>query len=282
MESIISEADSEGFLLKKVIVVASGCTPSVISAARDIQARDSRVNLLVEEARHGKAQAINRIIGLAEGEFLIFVNSDASPEEGAMSRLLRAGAADGAVGAVSAMPITEERHGLEPLVVDLMWSAHNECSTRLNHMNLSNHSSDELVLFRYSAIELLPSDLVNDGAFLAATARRKGYTVKVCTSAGVRIQTPKRISDLVAQRRRIIFGHRQVWRKTGSPPKTIESMLFISPSIGMRILVQTLARRPALVLALPVAVVSELASWFLSTIDGALSTSRHVVWRRFA
>jgi cellulose synthase/poly-beta-1,6-N-acetylglucosamine synthase-like glycosyltransferase len=282
MNSVISEADPDGFLLKKLIVVASGCTSSVISEAREIEARDSRIDLQVEGARQGKAQAINRIIGLAQGEFLVFVNSDAAPEKRAIQKLLAAGAADDTVGAVSAMPITEDRHGLEPLVVDLMWTAHNECSTRLNHMNLSNHSSDELVLFRSSAIEPLPKDLVNDGAFLAASVRRRGYTVKVCTSAGVHIQTPRRISDLVAQRRRIIFGHRQVWQKTGSPPKTIESMLFISPSIGMRILVQTLARRPSLLFALPVAVVSELASGVLSAIDAAFSTSKHVVWRRFA
>lgn len=281
MQSILTEADSSGFMLKRLIVVASGCPSFILALARDRQALDSRIRLIVEEVRHGKADAVNKIINETEGDFLVFVNSDATPEKGAVSRLLSTAAADERVGALSGMPVTDGGSGLASLIMDLMWSAHNECSVVLNHMNLSNHSSDELVLFRPSAIDALPEDLVNDGAYLAMAARRKGYTVKVCPSAGVRIQTPRRISDLVGQRRRIIYGHRQVWQKTGSPPKTIESMLFSSPTVGLRILVATLSKKPRLVLALPIAVVTELTSAILSLVDAAGSSKKHVVWRRF-
>lgn len=281
VDSIIAEAHSSGVPMRKLIIVVSGCPPSVLAAARERQARDSRVHLVVEETRHGKAEAINRIIGMAEGEFLLFVNSDARPETGAMTRLISSAVADDRIGAVSAMPVPEDRTGLAPLVVDLMWSAHNDCSVALNHMNLSNHSCDEFVLFRYSAIETLPADLINDGAFLAIGARRKGYTIKVSPLARVHIQTPRKISDLVTQRRRIIFGHRQVWQKTGSPPRTVESMLLLSPYTGSKILVATLAKKPRLVLALPIAIVSELTASILSLIDGIRSSKRHIVWKRF-
>ena len=282
MRSVLAEAGWSGFLLRRLVVVASGCPPSTLAGARVLQQQDGRVLLIEEDARHGKADAVNKVITGAEGDFLVFINSDAAPEDGAVTRLLSAATLDEGVGAMSGVPITEGRRGLTPLVVDLMWNAHNEASVALNHMNLSNHSSDELVLFRASALEVLPDDIVNDGAYLAITAKRKGYTVKVCPEAGVRIQTPNRISDLVGQRRRIIFGHRQVWRRTGSTPKTVESLLILSPLLGLRLLISTLAKRPMLVLALPISAVTESMSAILSFLDEANSPRKHVIWKRFA
>ena len=95
------------------------------------------------------------------------------------------------------------------------------------------------------------------------------------------IKTPSRITDVVLQRRRILFGHAQVWRKVGTPPKTIESMLFLSPSVGLRLLVATLADRPRSLFILPAALVSELLAGLLSISDSLRSSNAHAVWRRF-
>jgi cellulose synthase/poly-beta-1,6-N-acetylglucosamine synthase-like glycosyltransferase len=188
---------------------------------------------------------------------------------------------DERIGAVSALPEPGLGDGMVSLLLDFMWSAHNYCSVALNHMNVSNHSCDELVLFRASAIRLLPANIVNDGAFLAATARLHGYTIKVSTAARVRIRTPKRISDIIQQRRRILFGHAQVWRRIGTPPRTIESLLFLSPVTALRFLVATLATKPKSLLAMPVALVSEVSATILSILDTARSSRAHAIWRRF-
>jgi cellulose synthase/poly-beta-1,6-N-acetylglucosamine synthase-like glycosyltransferase len=117
---------------------------------------------------------------------------------------------------------------------------------------------------------------------MAATARRRGYTVKVCPSAKVRIETPRRVSDLILQRRRILFGHAEVWRRIGAPPRTIESLLFLSPAAGFRLLVATFGGRPKFLAALPVAFVTEVAAALLSILDNLRSSKAHGVWRRFA
>jgi len=181
---------------------------------------------------------------------------------------------------VAAVPELEAGSGLVSLLLDFMWSAHNNCSVVLNHMNVSNHSCDEMVLFRTNAVTLLPQGIVNDGAFLAATARLRGYSIKVSTGARVKIKTPKRIADVIIQRRRILFGHAQVWRQVGTPPRTIESLLFLSPATGVRLLVTTLARRPRSILAVPTALACELAATLLSIIDTFSSSKAHAVWRR--
>ena len=282
VRSMAGEAGRGPCRLLKLVVVASDCPRSTLAEVRQVCEEDPRVHLVVEDARRGKAEAINRILSLAGGEFVVLVNSDAVPERGALTELLGSIRRDEKVGAVSAVPIPSGGRGPASLLSEFMWTAHNDCSLALNHMNLSNHSSDELVAFRLDAIRELPEGSVNDGAYLAMIARIKGFSIKVCQSARVRIRTPSRVSDLVSQRRRIIFGHTQVWRRTGVAPKTIESLIIFSPLIGTRILIATVARRPAFLFALPIALVGEVLASVLSIVDAVVSSRRHVVWRRFA
>lgn len=279
---IESESKATPVSLRRIIIVASGCDSQTISKLTTIANRDSRIELILEGERHGKADAINKILERAEGEFIVFVNSDAMPEQGSLRSLLSMVSSSGKIGGVSAMPILGSRGGVASDVSDLMWTTHNECSLILNHMNISNHSSDEMVVFRASAVEKLPEGLVNDGAFLAAVARRRGYAIKFCVPARVRVETPTRLADMIGQRRRILFGHAQVWRAVGRAPRTIESLMVFSPSLGFRLLVRTFSKHPRFLAILPVALVVELSAALLSIWDGARSSRRHAIWRRYA
>jgi hypothetical protein len=276
----MAEADELYPRLSRIVVVASECPAATVSCLRGLQEKDARIDLLVEGKRNGKADAINKILGRIKSPLVLFVNSDARPQPGALTKLLSSMGSDERIGAVAAVPELEAGSGLVSLLLDFMWSAHNNCSVVLNHMNVSNHSCDEMVLFRTNAVTLLPQGIVNDGAFLAATARLRGYSIKVSTGARVKIKTPKRIADVIMQRRRILFGHAQVWRQVGTPPRTIESLLFLSPATGTRLLVTTLARRPRSMLAVPTALACELAATLLSIIDTFSSSKAHAVWRR--
>ncbi len=281
VEVVLDEAKHTEVPLRKVVIVASACSRSTASALEGETSKDPRVVVIAETERHGKAAALNRIIDASEGQFLVLVNADATPERGAVSRLLSTISHDEEAGVVSANPIPGPTQGPTSLLVDLMWAAHNECALTLNHMNISNQSCDELVVIRSSAVSRLPEGLVNDGAFLAAKARRMGFSVKFCPPAKVRISTPRLLSGVIGQRRRILFGHVQVWRKTGAPPKTVESMTLLQPQLGLRLFVKTVARRPLFLAALPFAAVSELSAALLSIWDTLRSTGRHAVWRRY-
>jgi cellulose synthase/poly-beta-1,6-N-acetylglucosamine synthase-like glycosyltransferase len=280
-KSLLDECDATHAPMRKMVIVASSCPDDTVSSLGTLQQNDVRVDLLIEGARHGKADAVNKILGRSATPLLLLVNSDSRPEPGALSHLLSSMEADEKIGAVSAIPEPRRRDGLISLLLGLMWSAHNNCSVTLNHMNVANHSCDELVLFRTKAISLLPQGTVNDGAFLAATARLRGYSIRVSTAAKVGIRTPTRISDVILQRRRILYGHAQVWRLFGTPPKTVESLLFLSPAIGMRFLISTLASRPRSLLVIPIAIVSEVTATLLSILDTLRATRAHTIWRRF-
>lgn len=281
VEGLLAEAGKAPMGLRELVVVASGCPQPTMAALRRGSDRDSRMRLFAEGVRHGKAEAINRILAAATGDFILLVNSDAVPEPGAISALLSMAASDPSIGAVSALPRPQGGDGPALLLATFMWNAHNESSLALNHLGVANHSSDELVVFRSAAIRPLPVGTVNDGAFMAATARQRGFTVKVCPAARVRVVAPRRFQEIVLQRRRILFGHAQVWRRVGSPPKTIESMLFLSPVTGVRLLVKSVADDPRFLAILPLAFFGETAAALLSIYDTVRSSTVHVVWRRF-
>jgi cellulose synthase/poly-beta-1,6-N-acetylglucosamine synthase-like glycosyltransferase len=278
---IESEPYPKGFVLTKVIIVASGCDPQTILPIRELVKQRDRFILKEESIRRGKAHAINQIIDLFKGQFLVLVNSDAYPEPGAISKLLTAIASDNHVGMMSAAPVVDECTGITGAVLQLMWGVHNQCLLTLNEEDKNNHCCDELIVIRTEALRKLPNDTVNDGAFLAGSAYRAGSTIRFCEAAKVNIDVPRQFRDLLRQRRRIVYGHVQIRRSVGKSPRTIESMLVDNPRLSLSILIRTLAESPKLALVLPIAVIGEVISMTLAICDNLSSTQKHVPWVRF-
>jgi len=263
------------------VVVASGCPESILTPIRKLSESDSRIFLIEECKRHGKAEAINRILGSSLGEYLIMLNADAFPDPGSIRSLL-ALVTEPNVGAVSAKPIFDEGDGLVRRSLTLMWSAHSLLSLELNHAGLSNHACDELMVVRKSLVTSLPTNVVNDGAYIGGLVRTRGFSVKFSEDAKVRITVPHTAIDLIRQRRRIIFGHVQVWKELGHAPRTLESMLLMDPLASFKTLVRVVSGRPRLIASIPLLLAGESISVLMGLFDAARSTDRHTVWRRSA
>ncbi len=278
---IASESYSTRVMLRKVVLVASHCDPKAMGLARELARHDQRFVLIEEATRRGKSDAINQIIENFNGQFLVLVNSDALPERGAISRLLCEIIEDKSVGMVSASPIVGGETGITGSVLQLMWGVHNECLLSLNDSDRNNHCCDELIVVRSDVLRKLPAGTVNDGAYLAATAHRAGYSIKFCQSARVNIDVPGSFIDLMRQRRRIVYGHVQIWKSVGESPRTLESMLLNNPLLSFSILIRTLAKSPRLVLALPLAVIGEVMSVVLAMYDHLTPKKKHTMWKRF-
>ncbi len=282
LPSLLSFLKSEGFGsfdLRKIVVVASGCAPSILAEAEAVARSMDKVDLIVEPERRGKAEAINRVLHASQGEYVVMLNADAFPEAGSIRELLRT-AVDTRAGAVSATPIVESGSGLLRSSLSLMWTAHSVFSLKMNHAGMNNHACDELIAFRRNLVPSLPQNLVNDGAYIGGLVRAKGFPVNFSTSARVKVMVPMRVVDLVRQRRRITFGHFQVWRKLGRPPRTMESMLLIDPVFSMRSFVAASSKKPRLIAGIPLLVVGEMFAFVLAAMDVVKNTERHNVWRR--
>ncbi len=270
------------FVLERVTAVASGCPEPVTSRVKEFTASDSRFRIIVEPVRNGKARAINKVFERSAGKYLVMLNADAFPEAGAIRQLLTLEAGDVRIGCVSARPVFADGEGLLRRALELMWSAHSLMSLQLNHAGISNHACDELVVVRTSMIRSVPDNLINDGAYIGGLVNARGSLVKFSASAMVKIEVPNSFMDLIRQRRRIIFGHVQVWKKLGRPPRTIESMLFMRPLISVRTLAKLFSERPRLMTAFPVVVLGELISTFMALVDSLGSGEKHTIWKRTA
>jgi cellulose synthase/poly-beta-1,6-N-acetylglucosamine synthase-like glycosyltransferase len=237
--------------------------------------------LIEEPLRRGKSVAINQVIQNFDGQFLVLVNSDALPERGAISRLLNEIVRDKRRGMVSGIPIVNRGAGLAGSVLQLMWRVHNEFLRELSVDDLNNRCCDELMVLREEVLHELPPDTVNDGAYLAGKAYLAGYTIGFCETAKVEIDVPRNFVDIIRQRRRIVYGHVQIWKEVGRSPKTLESMLASNPVLSLSILVRTLANNPKLMIALPVSMIGEVVSVFLAILDNLGSTRKHALWKRY-
>jgi cellulose synthase/poly-beta-1,6-N-acetylglucosamine synthase-like glycosyltransferase len=281
LDTIETERFPDGFHLGRIIIVASACADRTLVYLRRVRKADPRIVLVEEKERRGKAEAVNRIMMEASGEFLVFVNADAVPERGAISRLLRAIKRDPTTGIISGNPVISGGDGVASRVLELMWETHNSCSADLDESRLANHGTDELMVVRSEALANLPSGVVNDGAYIAGLAHSRGYVVRSLTSASVNVDVPTRPIEIIRQRRRILYGHLQIWRMVGEAPRTAESLILISPGLGFSVLVRTMARRPRLLVALPFAAVSELISLVGALADNLSSGQKHAVWKRY-
>ena len=281
LELVTTDSFPSNFTLERVIVVASGCNEKSLDLVRSYVKRDSRLVLIEENERRGKADAINKIVDQTVGNFLVFVNSDALPLKGSIAKLLQAISKSRTIGVVSGRPVLRLRRGITSSVEEFMWAVHNECSSKLNHMDVSNHGSDEMMIVRTELLNRLPEGLVNDGAYISGRARLNGYSIKFSQDAAVLVDVPERQVDLIRQRERIIFGHFQVWQLTGKSPKTIETLMLHSPMLSLAIVVRTVARNPKLIKAIPAAFAGEVVSILLAFRDAFSSTKKHRVWARY-
>src|SRR6266850_6096405 len=277
LETVLSEPI--GFGLRKVVLVASECTEETLRTAHMIAARDKRLKLIEHEKRTGKADALNQIFREAEGDFLVYVNADALINATSIPALLKSIEEDNEAGFISGRPIFARPGGLISDVLDVMWTSHNLLSSDPDQRSQSNHGTDELMVIRSELLPELPSGVVNDGAYIAGRIREMGYRIGYQPEAAVQIDVPRRMVDLIRQRRRILFGHIQVKRLVGKAPRTVETMMFFSPVRAASIVIRMLASKPRRVLILPVATVGELIALSGALWDTLVSSAANAVWK---
>jgi poly-beta-1,6-N-acetyl-D-glucosamine synthase len=277
----ILSSDVPGFTLKKVVLVASDCSEGTLRVARSAAARDERMKLIEHEMRTGKADALNEVFKEAEGDFLVYVNSDALVSSDSIIALLKNIEKDRRAGFISGRPVFERPGGIISDVLDVMWTSHNLLSSDPDHRSRSNHGTDELMAIRSDLLPEIPHGVVNDGAYIAGRIRETGFRVGYEPEAVVHIDVPRKMVDLIRQRRRILFGHIQVKRLVGKAPRTVETMMFFSPSQSAKIVIRMLADRPKRVLVLPVATVGEVLALAGALWDTFVSSAAHAVWKRY-
>jgi len=278
---LVLSSEIPGFSMRKVVLVASDCSERTLRVAREAAARDRRLRLVEHGRRTGKADAMNEIFRETEGDFLVYVNADAMIDSTSIPAILTSIARDKWVGFVSGRPVFARPGGMISDVLDTMWSSFDLLSSDPYQSAQRNHGTDELMVIRSELLPELPLGVVNDGAYIAGRIRETGMRIAFQPDAVVHIDVPRRMTDLIGQRRRILFGHIQVKRLVGKAPRTVETMMFFSPTESLRIVIKMLAKRPKRILVLPVAVMGELLALSGALWDTLVANAGHAVWKRY-
>lgn len=193
--------------LMEIIVVASGCRDRTEAIVRDFVDQDSRVRLITQAQRRGKASAINLFLSIASGEIYILESADTVPEPGAIDRLVAPFTAPG-VGMTGARPVpVNPPDTFIGYAVTLLWFLHHAIS-------LTSPKLGELIVFR-NFIRKIHEDTAVDEASIEALVTRAGYELRYVPEAVVRNKGPETMADFLRQRRRIAAGHTQLFREKG-------------------------------------------------------------------
>ena len=212
----------------EVLIVCSGCTDNTVPIVQEYSKQDPRVNVHVEAERKGKASAINHILSNAKCDIILFISADTLPNIGCFPKLLSKLRIP-KTGIVCGNPVPiNSSNSLVGKIVRLLWGFHDHVFKQLNDAGLARHAT-EIFCIRRGIVNKIPSETVNDDAYIALTAKKKGWLVKYETESRVSSCGPQTFADYYKQRRRVLLGHNQVKKTTGESPQHLIYLLPLYP-----------------------------------------------------
>ncbi len=270
----------KGHELAEIIVVSSQCIDGTTDIVKQMQKDDSRVKLILEPVRTGKAEAVNKILMTAEGEAIFLVAADVILPRSSVQILADCLSNEASVGIVCGHPIPmEHKKGFVEPLCSLLWRLHDRTLIYQSEMNMNTHATGELMAIKKEAVVHIPSAVVNDDAYLCISALKRGFITKYCSKAIVFVKTPNRVAKLLLQRRRIAYGHHQIRRIMKIHSRTLEGLLLEQPPKAFRILKKEVSNRPKDCLWLPILASVEISANILAMFDNFLGRS-YSIWQR--
>jgi poly-beta-1,6-N-acetyl-D-glucosamine synthase len=200
--------------IEELIVVASGCTDNTVPIAESFAEKDSRVRVIRQGRREGKASAINLFMQSAKSPILLMIGADVLAKNGAIDALLRH-FRDETVGMVGAHPVPVNDEGtFLGHAAHLLWRLHDRVA--MEHPKLG-----EAVAFR-NVLTGIPIDTPVDEISIQALITQLKYRLVYEPEAIVYNRGPATIADYLKQRRRIAAGHLQVRQQQGYSAATMD------------------------------------------------------------
>lgn len=205
----------KGVVLTEIVVVASGCTDNTEAIVLEWGRRDSRINLITQEKRAGKAVAINEYLPKAKERIIVLCSADLLPDADALERLV-APFADPEVGMTTSHPVpVNNSRQFMGFAAHMLWGLHHT-------INLTSFKSGEMIAFR-KIFERIPYHTAVDEASIEPVIRGQGYGVRYVTDAIVHNKGPETLADFLRQRRRIYAGHLAVRDTLGYTVSTMNA-----------------------------------------------------------
>jgi cellulose synthase/poly-beta-1,6-N-acetylglucosamine synthase-like glycosyltransferase len=250
----------------EIVVIASGCVDGTEDIVRQYCARDSRIYLISQAKREGKAAAINTLLSHTDEEIVVVVNADTIPVPEAIESLLMP-FQNPEIGMTAghAVPLNDPSTFMG-FAVCFLWALHHQVSLRYPKMG-------ELIAFR-NIFQQIPRDSSVDEASIEPLIRGQGLQLCYAPGAVVYNRGPETVSDYLRQRRRIYAGHVYVRDTLGYRVSTMNAprllwMLLRNPGVK---------RDWRYFLWVPIVVALEVYARLLGVYDYKLCKRKHAIW----
>lgn len=202
----------------EIIVVASGCTDRTEEIVREKQKNDSRIILIVQEKREGKASAINIFLKRAKGEILILSSADILPFDHFVIDNLIKPFSDREVGAAGVHPLpVNSPSSFIGFYVNLFWKLHHQIC-------LISPKCGEMVAFR-NVLPEIAYNTATDETWIIALLKKINYKVVYVPEAKIINKGPETVSDFLKQRRRHLVGYIHLKKELNFQPETLNVFL---------------------------------------------------------
>ncbi|MCI4345578.1 MAG: glycosyltransferase [Thermoplasmata archaeon] len=205
LEALLS-SEGPSFELVQVICVASGCTDRTVEIVSGFRRLDTRVQLIVQAERLGKAAALAEGLRAARGAVILVENADTVPARGALEELFRP-FRDPSIPLVCSHLVPAPAPGtISDALARTLWEVHDYVST-------IEPKAGEAFAFRRSELSV-PNDVEDDDTFVGIASSSHGGPSAYARNAVVYNRVPQTLQELLQQRYRVnrqVFG---LWRRT--------------------------------------------------------------------
>jgi glycosyltransferase involved in cell wall biosynthesis len=193
--------------IEEIIVVSSGSTDRTNEIVREYEQKDSRVKLLVQASRMGKAAAINDFLAIAKSDIAIVESSDTITEPYTVEEMIKQ-FNDKEVGMCGVHPVpVNDKKSFVGYSVHRLWELH-------HLMALEHPKCGEMIAFR-NLVPRIPKYTSVDEAAIEGILNQEGFRLAYAENAILHNKGPETVKDFVKQRRRIAAGHRHLAASMG-------------------------------------------------------------------
>lgn len=251
--------------INQIVVVSSGSTDKTVDIVEKMSGFDSRIKLLKQGQRYGKASAINEFLKVAGNDVIVLESADTIPGKQTIEKLCLP-FKDPKVGMVGAHPIpVNDRNSFMGYVSNLEWALHDRISKK-------RPKCGELIAFR-KVFGIIPKDIAVDEAWMQYEVMASGYKIVYVPEAIVYNKGPETVTDLIKQRRRIACGHMDLEKRTEFEVPTTHPAMLI-PAVLQIFPVKEPKKWPYFIGAFALEAVGRILGYY----DYYKSKNNHSIW----
>lgn len=185
--------------ITNIIVISSGSTDGTDTIVKSFSKKYSKIILIKEKNRMGKAHAVNRFLNTTKDQILVLMSGDLIPKKKTLEYLI-SHFHDDEVGIIGVRPMpVNNKDTFLGFAVHLLWDLH-------HYVSLSHPKMGEMIAFR-RIFQKIPVLSAVDEVNIESLIRGQGYKAVYEPRAIVYNRGPETIGDFIKVRRRIYAGH---------------------------------------------------------------------------